>query len=717
MRLRKLICLGLSAVMVLSAAGCGAATGASTAGDQPAAEAEAGASEADAAAEDSAEADAAQSEEEGAAQDAAAEAGGDAAAAEEIAPEDISVTWEDSHVYGSLTLGQYSVITTYGVKGYEDVPFIRVSDYLGILEEGRQKITLENGVMRVSVNGTEAVIDPAADTIVFENANKFRSPGEVDGAIVVESLFNVITPSVKNPSKQTQPQPLTVSLKDYNMPVIAYEDDILMPFLALQNTFGAILQNNLLGYNGKDYYNAFLMSNFALERPEAKESPYYKAFFSGPFSTKTETTQAYAEYGYYSICLLLDLTFGHKQEKNITTFDEYFTRLNAKESMCSTNPEAAVTAEMMLFFYLFDSGHDGLLVFDTVFGKMDQVDKETVDQITEDIKESEEGKEMFEEGEPQDAGDSPWDVILGALFEKGLNVPEVLPLYVWTAFFDSAKPQDYGHHRLDYAGDTAVIYFDSFVDDVERSPSYYLDPINEDDDDKSNFAFFYHCFEDIKQHDEVKNVVINISDNGGGHASALINILGFLSEDGEVNITNLDTLTGSYREEHYHIDTNLDGIADDQDGFGGQYDFYIMCSGSSYSCGNALPYFAQQDGLAKIMGTNPGGGDCVVGYFIDAYGRCGRYSSCLKLGRDDGSGFVSDEKATQVDLNMMPSILDIGSVPWFDPEGIADAVHRYQNGETEIVYDDRDEGEKLSDFLMQILEKMDQSQGEENSGS
>ena len=182
MRLRKLICLGLSAVMVLSAAGCGAATGASTAGDQPAAEAEAGASEADAAAEDSAEADAAQSEEEGAAQDAAAEAGGDTAAAEEIAPEDISVTWEDSHVYGSLTLGQYSVITTYGVKGYEDVPFIRVSDYLGILEEGRQKITLENGVMRVSVNGTEAVIDPAADTIVFENANKFRSPGEVDGA-------------------------------------------------------------------------------------------------------------------------------------------------------------------------------------------------------------------------------------------------------------------------------------------------------------------------------------------------------------------------------------------------------------------------------------------------------------------------------------------------------------------------------------------------------
>ena len=37
--------------------------------------------------------------------------------------------------------------------------------------------------------------------------------------------------------------------------------------------------------------------------------------------------------------------------------------------------------------------------------------------------------------------------------------------------------------------------------------------------------------------------------------------------------------------------SNLDGTADDADGFGGQYEFYILCSGSSYSCGNALPYF------------------------------------------------------------------------------------------------------------------------------
>ena len=168
-------------------------------------------------------------------------------------------------------------------------------------------------------------------------------------------------------------------------------------------------------------------------------------------------------------------------------------------------------------------------------------------------------------------------------------------------------------------------------------------------------------------------------------------------------------MADNYREEYYHVDTNLDGVADDQDGFGGQYDFYIMCSGSSYSCGTALPYFAQQEGLAKIIGTQPGGVDCVVGTFVDAYGRCAAYSGMLKLGKYEDGEFVSDEKATVPDLNMMPSIWDISYVPWFDPEGIADAVHQYQDGASEIVYNDKDDSEKITDLLQGLLERMEQS--------
>ncbi len=107
---------------------------------------------------------------------------------------------------------------------------------------------------------------------------------------------------------------------------------------------------------------------------------------------------------------------------------------------------------------------------------------------------------------------------------------------------------------------------------------------------------------------------------------ALTAVLGFMSPDGEVNLTYNHTLNQNYCSEWYHVDTNLDGKFDARDGFGGQYDFYVLTSGFSYSCGNAMPFFAQVDGLAKIIGEQPGGCDCSVAPFLDAYGHVARMS-------------------------------------------------------------------------------------------
>ena len=147
-------------------------------------------------------------------------------------------------------------------------------------------------------------------------------------------------------------------------------------------------------------------------------------------------------------------------------------------------------------------------------------------------------------------------------------------------------------------------------------------------------------------------MVLDVSNNGGGSAAALVSVLGFLSKDGEVNITYRDLLNQSDVSEYYHVDTNLDGIFDGKDGYGGQYNFYILTSGSSYSCANALPYFAQRNHLAKVIGKKPGGGDCVVGYYVDAAGHVGGISGFLKLGSVENGEFVSNEKAVEPDLPM-----------------------------------------------------------------
>ena len=195
---KRIICMGLSLIMTATALlGCGGSTGAATASEPQAAEAQAEGAEENAegaeAAEENAEAADAAGAQGEAPEGTAADNTAAAAAGEEIAPEDISVTWEDSHVYGGLTLGRYDTVTTYGVKGYEDVPFIRVSDYMNFICDGKQRSVMENGVMKISINGAEITVDPAADTIMIDEPAKYRSSGFIDGAIVGKEEYNIVS--------------------------------------------------------------------------------------------------------------------------------------------------------------------------------------------------------------------------------------------------------------------------------------------------------------------------------------------------------------------------------------------------------------------------------------------------------------------------------------------------------------------------------------------
>ena len=469
MKKEKILCLGLSLIMVLSATACGGATGASSAAnaDVPAAE--------EAAGEAAAPAESGEPDAEAAGGAEQADASTAANAGEEIPESDISVKWDDSRIFRGTSLGNYKTVTTYEVKGYEDVPFIKASDYLDVIFEGKEKTSIQDGVMTITVNETTGTIDAAADTITMENPGRFRSLGVVSGGIMDSPEYNTITPSVKNQSTETAGSSLTISLKDYHMPVIAYDGDILMPFLALQNTFGNVAMKNELTYNGKDYFNVIEANNFQLEKPdEAKNSVYIKTLFSGPFSTMSKAAQDYADYNYYSVCLLLDIAFGHKKEKNVTTFDEYFTRINAKKSLCSTDPAQSMTAEFLLFNYLFDSAHDSITGVMTVIGNT-PIDEKTVNDVADQIKSSEAGKELFEEEQEEKTQENNGavDAILGALLEKGLNVPDIAPLIIWSNYMKSNVPEGYGEQRLDISGDTAVIYFTHFMDNIlKRKPSY-----------------------------------------------------------------------------------------------------------------------------------------------------------------------------------------------------------------------------------------------------
>ena len=66
-----------------------------------------------------------------------------------------------------------------------------------------------------------------------------------------------------------------------------------------------------------------------------------------------------------------------------------------------------------------------------------------------------------------------------------------------------------------------------------------------------------------------------------------------------------------------------------------------------------------------------------------------------------------------LDYDMLPSLLDVHLVPWYDADGIAEAVHRYQSGETAADYSE-EEAEQARGILEMLLETMNAS-GEQAS--
>ncbi len=170
-------------------------------------------------------------------------------------------------------------------------------------------------------------------------------------------------------------------------------------------------------------------------------------------------------------------------------------------------------------------------------------------------------------------------------------------------------------------GLTAYFYFDSF-EGLEYA--YKSDGVTKLDDETlakdDSYFFFVKQLTEIKNHVtnvngtevKVKNVVIDDSQNGGGYIYILGKLLALLSKDNKGYVYLRNELTNAITKTEYRVDSNKDGVFDENDSFGKDFDFFILTSNQSFSCGNAFPYIASQFDHVKIIGAKSGGGECVV---------------------------------------------------------------------------------------------------------
>ena len=147
---------------------------------------------------------------------------------------------------------------------------------------------------------------------------------------------------------------------------------------------------------------------------------------------------------------------------------------------------------------------------------------------------------------------------------------------------------------------------------MERGQTGYpsLDTLKEDyeSESPSTFALLYFTFQDIEADPSIQNVVFDVTMNGGGDTNALGYALSFLTDD-PVKISFKSVFTGAAYTEAVNYDNDLNKETE-KDSYQGQYSFYILTSGFSFSCANAFACIAKDNGLATILGERSGGGDC-----------------------------------------------------------------------------------------------------------
>ena len=199
---------------------------------------------------------------------------------------------------------------------------------------------------------------------------------------------------------------------------------------------------------------------------------------------------------------------------------------------------------------------------------------------------------------------------------------------------NSSKP------RLKISGSTAIIQFDAFNGKYISASSHKtkMEELSATlDQSYSNTptnmyhgylvkncdtftAIYFTISKIIPKYSNVKNIVFDVTINGGGYVLALAQLAALMTSDPTVIFK--DTLNGGIGEYHYEVDTNGDGVYNaSEDTFAGKYNFYVLQSEFSFSCANAFPTICKNMGCAKIIGSAySGGGTCPVSYGYDALG-------------------------------------------------------------------------------------------------
>ena len=540
----------------------------------------------------------------------------------------------EEHVYESFRnakiwfANMYSdSVTLYKMKGIsQDIPYINFqklySEMYALIGISTDPYSSANNYkLRASYNGDIVTMENFYGSITFNTNEETINVSSVNKVMILsvrdrEKLIiangietNFVTIDNDLTQDISPDTPKTFNLSNYDIDLIHEGKDLYMPMATFNDLFMAI--NNIpLAYNGKDLYfvNSFNNDPSGIGATELEQRYFEESTWRG-----TRRSQELATFTYNEMCLALDNLYGLKDFRNIESFDSLLTERGWKQNLLNTDPNNYELAMIDFVNSYLCEGH-------TNYTKISSFNYGT--DYTEVYKAAHDANERYS--------------------YLGSTRAELL----------ASREEHNAEIGLSICDNVGIIRFDQFVkasmNTSAYDPQYYSYAYLHDIDTP---LFFKKAFKEIANNNQVNKVVIDITCNGGGMLDAIPWLEAFMTDDPFLTIRS--SLTGQVTDTHYQVDLNQDNVYDENDTYKGKYDFYLLTSNFSFSCGNALPTVVKKGNMATIIGEKSGGGACAVGALITASGTILRLSSTLQMGSlNEQNQFLLNENGIEVDYEV-----------------------------------------------------------------
>lgn len=493
-----------------------------------------------------------------------------------------------------------SVTLHFADEGHE-IPYLDADTVKELLECIYHEVDLDEGFALtvetdghvakfIRENGYTMELDCDADTIRFWDFDAFFKPSYSPTIIDVLEHYGTIPclEVVEEGSYSRYGAEVCFELAPYGIDLIEQDGVCYMPMQTFSDLATSLSSYINFLYNGK--------AVFANEYGSAGQ----KALLEKYYETKPEAvkrSKTLAEFNYQELCMALDYCYGLKEQHGIERFDDFMDETGLKQRMLGEDAIESSKAMFDLTWLYFSDGHSSYVANSWLIGK----DADTKGGLGSSISD-----------------------LAGFFNDFGAARRE---------FYPDGVP---GYEEI---GNTAYITFDSFETMPSDADYYHNAPTA---DTKDTVGICLYAFSQItREGSPVENVVLDLSDNGGGDSTTASFVLSMFL--GKASICVEDTLSGAYMNEMFRCDANLDGKFDEKDSLK-DYRLFCLTSPCSFSCGNLVPSVLQNSRKVKTVGMTTGGGACVVMPISTADGTLLRVSGFRRLGyMKNGSVYDIDQ--------------------------------------------------------------------------